>query len=193
MQTLAGIDSSLFLFLNHLPHNFITDIFFAGISLAGTSGAVWFVILALLFLREEITEKKIFLALAVAGLVSFILVEGILKPVAGRPRPEFTLAGVIVVSDHTVSPSFPSGHATIAFAAAMILSYAHRKWAGLYYLLAVLISFSRIYIGKHYPSDVLAGTLLGSVIGYISLETINVTYKSLKISSGKKNKRHGKH
>jgi undecaprenyl-diphosphatase len=64
------------------------------------------------------------------------------------------------------SYSFPSGHAAASFVAAYLLSKKDKKRAWVYYVVALLISFSRIYLGKHYPSDVLAGALIGTLIGW---------------------------
>jgi len=83
-----------------------------------------------------------------------------------RPRP----VGVRLLFAAPNFPSYPSGHAAIAFAAAMVLLLAARRWrlglAGL--ALATLISLSRVYLGLHYPSDIAAGAVLGAAIGAAS-------------------------
>ena len=61
--------------------------------------------------------------------------------------------------------SFPSGHAATAFAGAVSLSYLWRRGAPLFFLLAAAIAFSRVYVGVHYPGDVLAGAALGTAVG----------------------------
>jgi undecaprenyl-diphosphatase len=63
------------------------------------------------------------------------------------------------------SSSFPAGHASTAFAGAVFLSFVVPRLAPLFVLLAALIGLSRVYVGVHYPTDVLAGALLGSVVG----------------------------
>jgi membrane-associated phospholipid phosphatase len=57
--------------------------------------------------------------------------------------------------------SFPSGHAATSFAAATVLSFAWPRWAPAFYLLALAIGFSRVYVGVHYPLDIVGGALLG--------------------------------
>ncbi|MBI4991401.1 phosphatase PAP2 family protein, partial [Candidatus Gottesmanbacteria bacterium] len=97
-----------------------------------------------------------------------------------RPRPEFSIEKTIVVFDRRGTYSFPSGHTALAFAAAYILAKEHKKWSRWYYLLAFLIAFSRIYLGKHYPSDVLFGIIIGISIGYLSL-ILSTKFKALNL------------
>jgi len=170
ISQLTTIDRNIFLFINHLPHNPFLNYFFAFLAGISYGGFIWFAIAVTVFVWEEIKDKKSLFAQVLAGLLTFILVELLLKNIFGRLRPEFSIPSTIVILDFTNSLSFPSGHAAMAFAGAYILSRKHRKWGLLYYVLAFLISFSRIYLGKHYPSDVVAGMMIGTLIGYISVK-----------------------
>ncbi|HEY1054499.1 MAG TPA: phosphatase PAP2 family protein [Emticicia sp.] len=98
-----------------------------------------------------------------AGLVVSLGTSYILKKVVDRPRPGETYSFIhpyIIETD----PSFPSGHTTAAFSAATSLSLAARKWYVTVpaYLWAGTVAYSRLHLGVHYPSDVLAGAVIGA-------------------------------
>lgn len=170
LDFLHQFDIRLFTLINSFPHNFILDSFFAFFSGIGSWGLVWLLIAVVLFVWEEAEDKKCFIALALAIILSLTLVELGLKNIIKRQRPEFLLLETIIVGKTIDSFSFPSGHATVAFAAFFVLSSFHKKWKWFCFSLALLISFSRIYLGRHYPSDVLIGGVLGILIGFFSLK-----------------------
>lgn len=167
MNIIWRFDKELFLILNHLPHNLALDSFFAFLSGIGTGGLIWVGIMVALFIWEEIKDKKGFIALLLSSIFIILFIDLGLKNLVKRPRPEFAIQSTMVVFDKRDSFSFPSVHTTLAFAAASILAKEHKKWAKYYFLLAFLIAFSRIYLGKHYPSDVIVGGMIGLFIGYI--------------------------
>lgn len=87
----------------------------------------------------------------------------VLKKIVDRPRPGETYAFInpyVIETD----PSFPSGHTTAAFSAATSLSLTAKKWYVVVpaYLWAGTVAYSRMHLGVHYPSDVLAGALIGA-------------------------------
>ena len=172
MEYLASLDRSLFLLINQLPHTPFIDAVVLALSGVGTAGIIWFLIGLLLFIREEKKNHWFFAPMVIAGGLSWFLVEAIIKPLVARSRPAVALGGIILGLNLSDSYSFPSGHATIAFAMVVVLSRIEPRWKTILYILAVLISLSRIYIGKHYPLDVLAGGLLGWGIGHLSLFVI---------------------
>lgn len=91
----------------------------------------------------------------------------LLKPIFQRPRPSVTLEDARPLFGPRGSHSFPSVHATNSFAAALVLDavFPGRRLAFL--AAAGLVSYSRVYVGDHWPSDVVAGALLGAMIGWL--------------------------
>jgi undecaprenyl-diphosphatase len=163
MDQLLALDYRLFILINHLPHfawsNAVAK-FFSGI---GTSGLIWFVIGCFLFLREEQRDHRFFVTVMSVGLGTIILVEAILKPLVHRVRPAY-LQGTLLVAGVS-GYSFPSTHASISWAMAEVLSLYDPRLRVVWYLLATCISLSRIYLGVHYPTDVIFGAVLGWAIG----------------------------
>ncbi|MCL4359634.1 phosphatase PAP2 family protein [Patescibacteria group bacterium] len=167
METLLSFDKQLFLVVNHLPHTALLNAFFLGLSGIGAVGLVWFVLAGILFLREERKHHWFFAPIVLAGAGSYLVAEMILKNLVARPRPSLAM-GAIILGSPSTDYSFPSGHATIAFAMAVVLSKIEPRWRPVFYLLAVAISFSRLYVGKHFPLDLLGGALAGYAVGHCS-------------------------
>lgn len=105
-------------------------------------------------------KKGLYIVETVAG-ASFITFG--MKQSFQRPRPYKTNTDIIPVSTSS-SPSFPSGHTSMAFSAATSLTIAYPKWyvAVPAYAWAASVGYSRMYLGVHYPSDVLAGAAIGA-------------------------------
>lgn len=101
-----------------------------------------------------------------ASLVGSVVVNNLfLKNVVARTRPYEVVEGLTRLIEKQSDYSFPSGHTAASFAAAVILFLQLPKKYGIPALiLAVLISFSRLYLGVHYPTDVLAGAVSGTLI-----------------------------
>ena len=105
---------------------------------------------------------------AASLLTAVILTEG-LKIMANRPRPYNTYPGIIVPDQVDNESSFPSGHTSFAFATATSVYLNYPKWYVGIPLLAwsTSVGYSRMYLGQHYPSDVLAGVLVGIGSAYL--------------------------
>ncbi|GAA2970750.1 phosphatase PAP2 family protein [Streptomyces enissocaesilis] len=109
-----------------------------------------------------------------ATAVAYVASE-LLKTVADEERPCRAVANAaasLVACPPTGDWSFPSNHATIAGAAAVGLAFAWRQLALVTVPMALLMAFSRVFVGVHYPHDVVAGLLLGAVVAAVALRTL---------------------
>ena len=115
-------------------------------------------LLALLWRRYAIVVFTV-VAVAVSDWASIGL-----KGLFDRDRPPVRYASPDALVPVPRDASFPSGHAATSFAAATVLAFARPRWAPAFYLLAAAIAFSRVYVGVHYPLDVVGGAALGVVV-----------------------------
>jgi len=169
METLLNVDHQLFLLINHMPHTVLSDTVAMTISGAiATTVILWILLSVWLFVREEKRDHWFFLPVAVASTLSLLVTEVFLKNVFMRARPPLSL-GAIQVIGQLHDFSFPSGHATFAWALAIVLSAKEPRATYFFYLLATLISLTRVYLGVHYPSDVVAGMAIGVFIGWSAI------------------------
>ncbi len=157
--------------LLHRIQDFATPVwngFWSAITYFGESGAIW-IVLALVLLCYKKT-RKIGLSMAISLILGLIFCNGILKNWVARPRPydlDPTLSHGLLGLEMTKDFSFPSGHTTASFEGATAIFLHRKKGAIVPILLAVLIAASRICLRVHYPSDVLAGALLGTLLGWL--------------------------
>jgi undecaprenyl-diphosphatase len=100
-----------------------------------------------------------------------------LKDVVDRTRPSVALPQADSLMG-AVGSSMPSGHAATAFAGAVALGYLWRRAAPLFFLLAAAIAFSRVYVGVHYPADVLAGAALGALVAGAVIAAVRLPRRS---------------
>jgi undecaprenyl-diphosphatase len=91
----------------------------------------------------------------------------ILKILVHAPRPFVTHRNVYPLVSETSYSSFPSGHATLFFALAMVIYFYDKRIGLVFFFFAVLIAISRMVVGVHYPIDVIAGALLGVVTSWV--------------------------
>jgi len=159
------LDLTLLYFINHLPHPGALDLLMLFVSKLVTPLWVGFVavLFILAFKGKKDFREVVFLVLAF-GLGFLILVIGG-KEIFARPRPFMVLEKVILVDKTETDFSFPSGH---AFSIALLLVLISRKKDKLmtFFIPAtLLVGFSRVYLGVHYPSDVFVGLGLGFLYG----------------------------
>lgn len=156
-----ALDARLFLAVNHLPHTPLLNRFFYTITFVFTGGTAWYVLMGLVALWRPRLGWRLIRGSVVPLAVATSLVEHPIKRYFRRRRPFISIIQAIVIGKKPGSWSFPSGHSAAAFAGAWLFSRDLPRGRGLFYTLASLVAFSRIYLGDHYPADVVSGSALG--------------------------------
>jgi undecaprenyl-diphosphatase len=140
--------------------DFLDDVFVA-LSRIGAQGAIFFIIAAIAALYWR--RPAIFVYTVIGGL-SADLLSFILRFAVDRDRPPLRFPDPEPLVRVPGNPAFPSGHSSAAFACAAILAWLTPLPKIALFTLAALIAFSRVYVGVHYPIDVLGGALLGLAV-----------------------------
>ncbi len=165
MTFIQQADEAILNFIQTHMHTSILDTVMPFISWLGNYGGIWIAIaLFLLFFKKRRPAGLFMLA---ALLICFILNDIMLKPLLGRLRPYVIHADVIMLIPKLNDFSLPSGHSSSSFAAATVILLTNKRWGPAAIVLASLIAFSRLYLFMHFPSDVIAGTLLGIGTGFL--------------------------
>lgn len=164
LDVIGSFDAAAFRWLRtyHAP---AIDVLMAGISAIGRAGALWWglgIVVALLHPKRWPAAVQVMLVV----LVSQLSTDFIIKPFFDRARPFETAADTRVYGLRPTTRSFPSGHAANAAGGAFALARLAPEGRVIFWALAVLVSVSRVYLGVHYPADVLAGWLLGLAVAW---------------------------
>jgi membrane protein YqaA with SNARE-associated domain/acid phosphatase family membrane protein YuiD len=142
------------------------------------------VVVIIMYMKDKKFGIKLIYALLLASVIMLSL-----KYLINEPRPYLVLDNVHLLANEGHEPSFPSGHTTLAFTLAVSLLHYSKKIGILFLIWAMIVGYSRVYVGVHYPFDVLAGIIIGIVCGYLTkidtskLKTLKTKLMSLKINN----------
>ena len=168
MQTLLQIDQNILLSIQEHVRQEWMDGFWTAITHLGDAGMIWIALAIILLIPKK--TRRAGIAALIALAVGALITNAALKNIVERTRPYEAIPGLVRLIEAQSDFSFPSGHTCASFAAAFALYKTlpgkRKIWKVLCIVLAVLISFSRLYVGVHYPSDVLAGALIGLFAGW---------------------------
>jgi undecaprenyl-diphosphatase len=141
-----------------------------GVTYLATGGTVWVVFAVLIAwrTRRAILPVGILAAVCVWGADG---ISHLLKTATDRPHLYVAMPHLHTLISRPTSDSFPSSHATTAFAGAVVLSFLLPRLWPLFVAAATLVAFSRLYVGVHYPTDVVAGAAIGAGFAVITLVT----------------------
>jgi undecaprenyl-diphosphatase len=135
----------------------------AGLSDVARGGALWIglaLLIAVLHPSRWAAATQVVLAVLVTGLLS----DHAAKPLFNRARPFESYADTEVFVHKPTTRSMPSGHAAQAVAAAYALSRLAPESQYVFWFLGVMVAWSRVYLGVHYPADLIVGALLGAAV-----------------------------
>ena len=159
---------------SHFRNRFL-DTVMPLITKLGNGGALWIACCVVLLLRPKTRRAG---AAMVAGLVlESVCCNLVLKPLVARVRPCDVNTAVQLLIPRPTDFSFPSGHTGASFAATSALYFSKNKLWVPALLFSLLIAFSRLYLYVHYPSDVLAGVLLGILSGWLGTVFVKAVKK----------------
>lgn len=175
MDVLLHLDIGLTSAIYNLPHSTILNQFFAFFSAIGSYGLIWVIAAIYIIVVEERRDYRFVLPFTISLFLAFVLTN-FFKNLLLRPRPLSTVY-YLLSTNYPVDYSFPSFHATVTFTGAVVLSIFDKTKVPLFILFAVLIAFSRVYLGFHYVGDVLFGALLGIAIAYFSYKLSRLYYR----------------
>lgn len=177
-------DNQIFLAINHGLSHIGLDLFFTNITdLHKVPVVKWFVfplIIALIIWLRKKQGAFIFLGLAVSLAIADFVGGKVIKPFFARPRPSMTDLDVILRSPHFGGYSFTSNHSSNIFCAMVFLSFFFPKAKWPLLIFAFLVAFSRVYVGVHYPSDILIGGIWGGFLGYGMARLTNSLFQKLQ-------------
>ena len=179
MEWLLELDGNILLFIQeYLRFEWMTPIW-KFITSLGNAGWFWIVLTVILLIPKK--TRKIGIASALSLLIGVLITNIALKNLVARTRPYEVVEGLKLLVGKAHDYSFPSGHSCASFASAFVIyKMAPSKFGIPSVILAALIALSRLYVGIHYPTDVIAGTIIGIVSALTALWIVKKYSESTK-------------
>ncbi len=179
--------------LENLHGNDLINRIMVVLSKLGSAGTIWIIFFVSIMIYQLCRTKKFALSLVfglVILLIGWLFNDYLLKLIINRQRPYYAIPEFqdFMNSLNYSLPSgssFPSGHSFSSFSAATMLFLYRKKFGFISYPLAILIAFSRIFLGAHYLSDILTGALLGASFGCIHYLLCNLIFTKTKLGEMK--------
>ncbi|MBE6862093.1 MAG: phosphatase PAP2 family protein [Ruminococcus sp.] len=186
LQALASLDGDILLWIQENIRTPLFDSFFLFITSLGDYGMIWIAASLLLMIPKK--TRKVGFMCGLALIFSLLINNVLLKNIVKRARPFSVIDGLTSLK----TPgdfSFPSGHTGASFAAAFtIYRMLPKKYGIPAAVLAVLIAFSRLYLGVHYPTDIIGGIITGVISSYLAQWIVQKLYSKFGVHEESINK-----
>ena len=165
------LDGQILLWIQDYLRTPWLDAIMTRITVLGDHGILWILVTLALLIYPK--TRRVGLICFISLALSVIFCNGLLKNLVDRPRPYTQIPDLKLLVKEADDASFPSGHSSSSFCVAIVcLKRLPKKFGIPAIIMAALIALSRLYVGIHYPTDVIVGTILGIVLGLIAIKLI---------------------
>lgn len=171
MEALTNFELNILDWIQTNMQSAFADCFFPLITKLGDAGIFWILVAAVMLLFPKTRKTGAMMGLAL--IFGLIVCNMTMKPLIARIRPYDINTAVTLIVEKMHDFSFPSGHTTASFEGAVVLLMRDKRLGIPAMILAVLIAFSRLYLYVHFPTDVLAGAVLGTLFAVLAVYLIN--------------------
>lgn len=172
MNALLEWDADVLLWIQENMRTELMTVIMKSITRLGDAGCLW-IVLSVLFLVLNKT-RRVGVAASFAMIFTFITVNLGIKNIVARIRPYEAVEGLNRLVEAQKDYSFPSGHTAHAFAVGVVILIMMPRKVGVpVFIISVLMAYSRLYIGVHYPTDVIGGAVIGTLMGLLSVFLVN--------------------
>lgn len=178
-EFLNNLDTAVFHFFNSTIANPLFDKLFPFITHLNSWLLLYVFFIAWMLWKGGKAGRICVITLFLGIFLSDFIISNWLKELIARPRPCHVLSDIKLLVDCGPGMSLPSSHAVNMFTAAVILSFYYNKYRWVFFTVAALVAFSRVYIGVHYPFDIIIGACLGALIGYSIIKPVDLIINTL--------------
>ncbi len=180
LDNLIRFDTTLFFFINSTLANPVTNFIMPIITNDLFLRIIYGVAMALLLWKGNAKLRWLVLVSAVTLLLTDQVAAGLLKPILARPRPCQEYFSINLLIGCGGGFSMPSAHAANAFGQACVFTFFYPRYGWRLYGFAALIALSRVFVGVHYPADILAGAVIGRVAGVFTATLYNMIVRLIR-------------